>query len=125
MSEDIFRKKRAQLITSRRAIMAGFGAIVATPAYSQALTQKLDKLSDVPLTVDPADYSDFVRDGLFLPDYRFPQCRMLFTDGSHTGWFQYRPQKKSHRYAWDRMHAIEVCAPDSNGAPRFAQLKIR
>ena len=125
MSEDIYRKKRAQLITSRRAIMAGFGAIVASPAYPRDYLPKLERLSDVPLTVNPADYSDFMRDGLFLPDYRFPQCRMLFNDGTSTGWFQYRTEKKSSRYAWDRMQAIEVCAPDSNGAPRFAQLKIR
>ena len=70
------------------------------------------------------DYADMMKEGLFLPDYRHPMVRIIFDDERHnTGWHRYQ----LHHFGKARqstVRAIEVCAPDNNGAPRFAQLKI-
>jgi hypothetical protein len=113
-----------KLIVSRRAIAAGLAALVGgTPSVAA-----LERLSNVPLTFDPSEFSGEMRDGLFLPDYRYPMCRIVFADGSTTGWNRYTMAgKKCHSGNVDRWmnpKAIEVCAPDKNGMPRYTQLAI-
>ena len=119
-----------KLVVSRRAIAAGFASIIATPVLGRGvddLSLKLQQIADVPMTFRPEDFSDMVKDGLFMPDYRFPMCRVLFSDGTATNWHRYEHKGRQTRpqcCPWDKTYAIEVCAPDSNGAPRYAQLKI-
>ena len=119
-----------KLVVSRRAIAAGFASIIATPVLGRGaddLGMKLRQIADVPMTFNPQDFTDMMRDGLFMPDYRFPMCRVLFSDGTATHWHRYtHVGKKTHHQGkdWSKLYAIETCVPDANGAPRYAQLKI-
>lgn len=115
------RDQAPKLITSRRAVAAGFMSIIATPALGYGrddFAKKLEQLTDVPMTLSPMDFTDMMREGLFMPDYRHPMCRQVYADGTVTRWYHYQPNRIKQPVA------LEICAPDSNGAPRFAQLKI-
>jgi hypothetical protein len=108
-------EKPVKLIVSRRAIAAGLAALVGAPAAAAA---QLKQLTNVPLGFDPADFAGQMSDGLFLPDYRHPMVRVVFADGSTTLWHRYSGLRRGNAVA------IETCAPDKNGSPRYAQLAI-
>ena len=126
MSKSMFKERIPKLIVSRRAIAMGIGSLVATPVMGRELTKQLETLENVRLTFDPSEYSDMMKDGLFLPDYRCPMVRVLFEDGQASAWHRYPAYQPKHSKSlpWDKMYAIETCAPDKNGAPRYQQLKI-
>lgn len=114
------REETPKLITSRRAVAVGFLSIIATPAMGygrDGFARKLQQMTEVPLTLSPMDFTDMMRDGLFLPDYRRPMCRLMYGDETTSSWYRYERTRNN-------AVAIEICAPDGNGAPRFAQLKI-
>jgi hypothetical protein len=127
-----FKEEPARLIVNRRTIAAGLAALVSAPAAAAA--GKLAQLTNVPLTFDPGDFTGLMSDGIFLPDYRNPRARILFDDGGTTRWMRWdcRPRKTGVSYS-SGLHvpardtvpvAIETCAPDKNGNPRYAQLAI-
>lgn len=125
----LFREEPAKLIINRRAIAAGLAALVSAPAA--AAVKKLEQLSNVPLAFDPGSFSGLMSDGLFLPDYRHPMVRVVFEDGSTTNWHRYTcldrgPQRTGPANRPTRVMAcaIETCAPDKNGNPRYSQLAI-
>lgn len=127
----LYEEPKAKLIINRRAIAAGLAALVATPAASKALERKLGALSNVPLEFDATAFSGQMRDGMFLPDYRKPMVRLVFSDGSTTLWHRYdcvtRGPKgcgQAKRPTETHAVAIETCAPDKNGMPRYTQLAI-
>lgn len=110
-------EKPAQLIVNRRAIAAGLAALIGAPTAAVA---QLKQLSNIPVTLDPGEFAQMGRDGLFFPDYRKPMVRIVFSDGQMTLWHRYDCLRRGeHRAA-----AIEICAPDKNGMPRYAQLAI-
>lgn len=119
------------LIVNRRAIAAGLAALVSAPA---AAAQVLRQLQNVPLEFDTANFAGMMKDGLFLPDYRFPMSRLVFDDGGTTSWNRYTsgPRQAGVSYSGGLHNparethavAIETCAPDKNGMPRYAQLAI-
>lgn len=113
-------EKPAKLIVNRRAIAAGLAALVATPIAGRALAKELSQLTNVSLSFDPATFSGMMKDGLFLPDYRKPMVRVVFSDGQTTLWHRYDCLRRGEA----TVVAIETCAPDKNGAPRFTQLSI-
>lgn len=116
------KEPEVKLITSRRAVAAGLSALVA--GGGAISVRKIAQLSNVPLTFDPADFNMMMRDGLFLPEYRHPMARIVFSDGTASGWMQWNYTRDSTKLAWSKRLAIECCAPDSNGMPRFTQLRI-
>jgi len=119
------REQPPKLITSRRAVAAGFMSIIATPAMGYGrdeFARKLQQLTEVPLSLSPTDFTDMMTDGLFLPDYRHPMVRVGFENGTTTNWHRY-PQNYFSKTRGNAVF-IETCVPDANGAPRFAQLKI-
>lgn len=129
----LYEEPKAKLIVNRRAIAAGLAALIATPVPGRALERKLDQLTNVPLSPDLDSFRGMWRDGVFLPNYRSPMARILFEDGSGTGWQTWLPNHtrrkgvsyNGHIPARDiRAVAIECCAPDKNGMPRYAQLAI-
>lgn len=123
----LYGEKPAKLIVNRRAIAAGLAALVSAPAAGRALAKELSQLSNVPLSFDPADFTGMMSGGLFLPDYRFPMVRLVFDNGETTGWHRYPHLTRSpfgERKVATRAAAIETCAPDKNGSPRYSQLAI-
>jgi len=125
----LFKDEPAKLIVNRRAIAAGLAALISAPAA--AVAAKLEGLTNVPLTFNPADFIDHMRDGIFLPDYRKPMVRIVFDDGSTTNWHRYeclsrgpKSTGQACRPGDTRACAIETCAPDKNGNPRYTQLAI-
>lgn len=116
------KEPEIKLITNRRQIAAGLSALVAGGGVVSV--RKIAQLSNVPLTFDPADFNHMMQDGLFLPDYRHPMARIVFEDGKASAWHRWINSKDSTRYKWSHKLAIECCSPDSNGMPRFTQLRI-
>lgn len=94
----------------------------------------LRQISNVPLGFDATAFAGEMRDGLFLPDYRFPMGRIVFDDGGTSAWHRWPCMQRSggisysggtHRPTRRTVAiAVEVCAPDKNGNPRYAQLAI-
>lgn len=130
----LFKEEPAKLIVNRRAIAAGLAALIGAPV---AAAKTLEQLSNVPLTFDAGAFSGMMEGGLFLPDYRWPMCRLVFSDGSHTAWNAYHGHSPGStkkvayttgagmtRSAGSTPAFIEVCCPDKNGAPRYTQLAI-
>lgn len=126
----LFNETPAKLILNRRAIATGIAALLGAPAVTAAT---LKQLSNVPLGFDADAFSGMMNGDLFLPDYRAPMVRLLFDDGSATGWHRYNPghtRKKGVSYGGHvpthntKAVALECCAPDNNGAPRYMQLAI-
>lgn len=129
----MFEEKPAKLIVNRRAIAAGIAALIGAP---MAAKEALAQLSNVPLSLDTSTMHGMMRDGLFLPDYRWPMCRLVFSDGSYTAWNAYQghgagSKKAAYttgagvtRTAGSTPACIEVCCPDRNGMPRYTQLAI-
>lgn len=113
------KEPEVKLITKRTAIAAGMSALMAGGGVVSV--RKIAQLSNVPLTFDPADFNMMMRDGLFLPEYRFPMARIVCENES-TGWHHFPLQY--FRRERGRAVAIECCSPDSNGMPRFTQLRI-
>lgn len=120
-----------KLIVNRRAIAAGLTALIAVPAT------ELRQLSKVPLSFNGDDLAMQMRDGLFKPDYRFPRVRLVFSDESYTAWNTYSGHspgvgcRKEYitgggmtRTIGSTPSYLEVCCPDKNGMPRYAQLAI-
>lgn len=130
---NLFQEEVPTLIINRRAIAAGLAALVAAPAA--ASVRKLGQLSNVPLTFDAAGFSGVMSDGLFLPDYRHPMARIVFDDGGTTAWHRWTVAVRQPGISYSSgLHkparqtsaiAIETCAPDKNGNPRYTQLAIR
>ena len=131
----LFKEEPAKLILNRRAIAAGLAALVGAPATAAAAT--LNQLSNVPLSFDPSEFVGVMHDGLFLPDYRDPMARIVYDDGGTTRWMRWQLPNGmvrrdngsysggAHKTTRDtRAIAIECCAPDKNGAPRYTQLAI-
>lgn len=121
---NLFNEETPKLIVNRRAIAAGIAALIgggAAPAMA-----KLQQLANVPLTIDPGDIAQFAAtDGLFLPNYRKPMVRIIFGNSSTTQWHRYDcGGTRGYDGEWHRAVAIETCAPDKNGNPRYAQLAI-
>lgn len=116
----LFKEEPAKLIVNRRAIAAGLASLMALPVTAKALAKDLDQLANIPLTTDLSDFAHVMRDGLFRPDYRKPMVRIVFENGEHTCWHRYVCRRRGE---WKHKF-IEVCAPDKNGMPRFAQLEI-
>lgn len=122
-----------KLIVNRRAIAAGLAALLGTPTATFAALQKL---TNVPLGFDPSDFTGKMNNGLFLPDYRLPMVRLVFDDGTTTLWHKYTCVRRTKGMrAWNGNNfaectcdtsavAIETCAPDKNGNPRFTQLAV-
>lgn len=130
----LFKEEPAKLIVNRRAIAAGIAALVAAPLSAK---EALARLRNVPLTLDTSGMNHIMQDGLFLPDYRWPMCRVVFSDGSYTGWMVYGghgpgARKKEDyttgagvvRKAGSTPACVEVCVPDGNGMPRYSQTPI-
>jgi hypothetical protein len=131
----MFREEPAKLIINRRAIAAGLAALVAAPMGARGA---LAKLKNVPLEFDAGAFAGQMQNGLFLADYRFPKVRLVFENGDTTRWHQYggtisQWNHEEERYEaitrgpsrpGNRAVAIETCAPDKNGMPRYAQLAI-
>jgi hypothetical protein len=125
----LFKEEPAKLIVNRRAIAAGLAALISAPA--SAAVAKLQQLTNVPLAFNPADFSGSMQDGIFLPDYRHPMVRIVFNDGSTTNWHRYtclargpKSTGQASRPIDTHACAIETCAPDKNGSPRYTQLAI-
>lgn len=125
----LFKEEPAKLIINRRAIAAGLAALISAPAAAAVV--KLQQLSNVPLSFDAGDFSTMMSDGLFLPDYRLPMVRVVYDDGHATRWHRMPTYDRGPHYAGSRKRpantkacAIETCAPDKNGNPRYSQLAI-
>lgn len=119
------KDQEVKLLVNRRAIAAGMAVLVAGPGVATT-ARKIAQLSNVPLTFDPADFNMMMQDGLFLPDYRHPMARIVFSNGTATKWhrWMYHGNVDSVKYRWSQALAIECCSPDSNGMPRYTQLRI-
>ena len=115
----LFREEPAKLILNRRAIAAGLAALMGGTVTASAKT--LSQLSNIPLSFDIGEFKKMTSDGVFLPDYRKPMVRVVFEDGQTTLWHRY---DCLHRGTGNRAAAIEICAPDKNGMPRYSQLSI-
>lgn len=131
----LFKEEPAKLILNRRAIAAGLASLVAAPLGGRALADQLGRLTNIPLSFDASDFAGEMRDGLFLPDYRYPMARIVFDDGGTTRWMRWPGNgfrqcgvsysKGTHIPKRNtKAVAIECCAPDKHGSPRYAQLAI-
>lgn len=127
----LYKDEPAKLIVNRRAIAAGLAALIGAPTAAIA---QLKQLSNVPLSFDPSDFTGQMRDGLFLPDYRLPMARIVFDDGGTSCWHRWPCMERRAGVSYSGgLHqparhttavAIECCAPDKNGSPRYSQLAI-
>lgn len=117
--------KPAKLIVSRRAIAAGIAGLLGGVVPAEAI----QRLTNIPLTVSPNDFADFMGDGLVVPKHSCPMTRLLFEGGDSTLWMVYsgwagrgRPRKGSHNY--DQCIAMEVAIPGPLGTPVYHQFKL-
>lgn len=131
---------RPALVINRRAVANGLAALLGMSTTGAA--QALSALTNIPTDFSPSDFVGQMQDGLFLPDYRIPMVRAIYDDGTTTNWNRYGthrlvkhpdgrnrlvavPYGKSHQHPnATRLVAMELCCPDSNGNPRYAQLSI-
>jgi hypothetical protein len=117
-----------KLIVSRRAIAAGITALIGGTATAQAIC----RATDIPLTVNPEDFSDFMGDGLIRPKHMHPRGRIVFNDGTFTGWHEWsgcwrHPDgrwNKNTRYDYGKAVALEISMPGPLGTPLYQHLKI-
>ena len=129
MFELEIEKKPAKLITGRRAIAAGLASLLGVPVAAAA---GFDSLNKIPLTLDPNDFGKVVeQNGILQADYRYPMSRLVYEDGTSTGWYLYEQcmrkssaAAKKGGQAGSRAVALEICAPDRNGMPRYTQLTL-
>lgn len=130
----LFKEEPPKLIVNRRAIAAGLAALVAAPISAKEV---LAQLRNVPLSLDTSGMPGMMKDGMFLPDHRWPMARLVFSDGSYTGWMVYGGHgagaKKAQDYttgagmvrkAGSTPVCVEVCVPDKHGMPRWSQTPI-
>jgi hypothetical protein len=129
-----YRERPAKLILNRRHIAAGLAALLGVPATAAAdAMDKLAPMTRMPLNFDADEFTSMTRNGVFLPDYRHPMVRVVFDTGQTTAWHRYNNlaygkrsdgTPRSLRPNATCPVAIETCAPDKNGMPRYASLNI-
>ena len=112
-------ERRPKLLIGRRALMIAFGSHVAMPMFREHGNMEPAKL---PFLRDIQDVAMMMEGDQLRPFFRHPMVRLIDAEGGPvTRWHIYSGMTESKR---KQVYAVEVVAPDGNGAPRFTTLKI-